>query len=52
MTEMHGAIMAASVTDAEIKTKPNAPRSLVTEILMHQKFELQYAIHGTQIVCR
>ena len=35
--KMHWEIKAAS-TDTEIKTKPNAPRSLATEILTHRKF--------------
>ena len=42
MRKIHGSITAAS-TDTEIKTKPNAPRSLATEILTHRKFvKLQY----------
>ena len=44
MRKIHGAITAAS-TDTEIKKKPNAPRSLATEILTHRKFvKLQYSI--------
>ena len=44
MRKIHGAITAAS-TDKEIKTKPNSPRSLVTEILTHRKFvKLQYDV--------